>query len=440
LLRVCSIGGALVTSAVASPAAAQPAPRAASTAEPAAVDARQSEHAPSASPLEAGAVAYAPDEQRLMDKHPLDNGKSHVKPGTGFVFQSEDGDFSFAPRLRAQVLYSLQKAESEDMSQSVQLRRARLQFKGNYYGADNKFKVELALSPGDTGMSDGEGPTTSALLDWYFDFEQLRDLSLRVGQYKVPHSRQRVVSSGDLELVDRSIINAEFNLDRDIGIDLRSEDLFGLGLLRYYAGIYGGEGRNTRGFYDLGMMYLARVELLPFGMFDDYQEMDFERLASPRLSLGVGAAHLANARRNQGILGDAPSDGGTTDINSFTWDAVFRYAGLSVTTEWLMRDATRAPGPDGEEEAPRNGIGGMVQVSYLLPWTRIGVAARGALIRPDDGNTSLGEQDEYGGGVSYYFAQHPFKLQADYFRIGEEAEPSEMAYVHQVRVQFQGSY
>lgn len=374
-----------------------------------------------------------------MANHPLDESKSTVKPGTGFYWQSADGDFSFAPRLRAQFLYLLEKEEGADVGQSIQIRRARLQFKGNYFGKANKYKVEFAVSPGDLNQSDGGPPGTSILLDWYLDFTQLRDLTLRVGQYKIPHTRQRVVSSGDLEFVDRSIVNAEFNLDRDLGLDLRSEDFLGLDSLRYYVGVYAGEGRNTRGTYDLGMLYLARLEYLPLGMFDDYAEGDFERSTSPKLSLGLGAAHLRNARANRGVLGNAPSDGGTTDINSFTADGVFRYAGASLTTEWVLRDGTRAPGPDGPAEGPRNGVGGMAQLTYLFPMTRFQVGARYGFIEPMGDDSSLVASKELGGEVSYYFAQHPFKLQGDYFLLGE-ADGGDTSYTHQVRVQLQASY
>lgn len=375
-----------------------------------------------------------------MGNHPLDNDESTVKPGTGFYWQSADGDFSFAPRLRAQFLYELTDAEDADATQSIQIRRARLQFKGNFFGRANKFKVELAVSPGDTNMPDGGPPGTSILLDWYLDFAQLRDLTLRVGQYKIPFSRQRVISSGDLELVDRSIANAEFNLDRDIGVDIRSEDFLGLDALRYYLGVYAGEGRNTRGAYDLGMLYLGRLEWLPLGMFDDYAEADFERLLTPKISVGVAAARLENARADRGILGGPPADGGTTDFDSFSADALFRIAGFSAQTEWFLRDGSRTPGADGEVEAPRDGLGGMLQLSYLLPATRFQVAARAGLIEPRGDDSTLPAGRELGGGLSYYFAQHPFKLQADYFVLGEEVAPQEMAYAHRVRVQLQASY
>jgi phosphate-selective porin OprO and OprP len=386
---------------------------------------------------ESSAGPFAPDEERLMDNHPIDSTKATVKPGTGFEWKSADGDFSFAPRLRAQFLYELEKEEGVDAAQSIQFRRARLQFKGNFYGRSNKYKVEFAVSPGDISQSDGAPPGTSILLDWYWDFTQLRDLTLRVGQYKVPFSRQRVVSSGDLEMVDRSIVNAEFSLDRDIGVDLRSEDLFGLDMLRYYLGVYAGEGRNTRSFYDLGMMYLGRVEFLPLGTFEDYAEADFERLSSPKLSVGVAAAHLTNGRFNRGILGSQPSDGGTTDYNTLSADAVFRFGGLSASTEWMFRNGDRDFGAEGDLEGPRDGYGGMVQLSYLVPTTRFQISGRYGFIEPAGDASVLSGSDEIGGALSYYFAQHPFKIQADFFRIGEDGGE---VHNHRARVQLQASY
>ena len=415
--------------ATAAPAAPQPYPSAPPQTLPAPAP------APAVLEPEPAEGPFAPDEERLMGNHPIDSSKATVKPGTGFEWKSADGDFSFDPRLRAQFLYEFEKEDNVDAAQSIQFRRARLQFKGNFYGKNNKYKVELAFSPGDIGQMDGAPPATSILLDWYWDFTHLRDLAVRVGQYKVPFSRQRVVSSGDLEMVDRSIVNAEFSLDRDIGLDLRSGDLFGLGMLRYYLGVYAGEGRNTRGSYDLGMMYLGRIEVLPFGMFDDYAEADFERLPSPKLSVGVAVARLENGRANRGILGSAPSDGGTTDYDTLSTDAVFRIAGLSATTEWIFRNGDRDFGAEGDPEGPRDGYGGMLQLSYLFPTTRFQVAGRYGFIEPLGDASVLPESDEIGGGVSYYFAQHPFKIQADYFLLG-----SEDVNTHRVRVQLQGSY
>jgi phosphate-selective porin OprO/OprP len=389
---------------------------------------------------------------KLTDDHPVNNEKSRFRPGKGLHVESDDGAFALETRLRAQMLYTIEGEEGERLGQSFELRRARLQFAGHVFGKDNEFKAELALSPSDVGMRDNSLPQTSPLLDFYFQFNQIENLSFRVGQYKVPYSRQRVVSSGDLRMVDRSIVNSEFNLDRDIGFDFRSENFLGLDRFRYYAGLYVGEGRNTNALRDFGMMYLGRIEYLPFGDFKDYSEGDLSVSKTPKLSIGAAYGFIEHAGKNQGILGSAPADGGTANIHNFDADFVFRVMGLSVEGELALRSGKRRPGselsdvndtPDDSSddellvEAPRNGWGLVGQAGYLLPGTGFEVVVRGAMNRATE-RSSMTERNEYGLGVNYYFAGHPLKLQLDLFRLGAKAPGvEEFAWDDRLRVQLQ---
>lgn len=390
-----------------------------------------------------------PGEIELMDAHPVDAEKIRFRPGKGLEIVSKDKLFALTARLRGQILYTIEHdnaAEEDAWQQSLQLRRARMQFTGHVFGKNNKYKVELAFSPRDSSFRNGPG--TTPLLDWYFDFEHLRDLSLRVGQYKVPYSRQRVVSSGDLQTVDRSIAQGEFNLDRDIGLDLRSKNLFGLDLLRYYAGVYMGVGRDSHALDSFDMTYLARLDVLPLGMFEDYSEGDFERSMKPRLSIGAAYAYMAGAPRNRGTQGSVPSDGGTTDLHNITADIVFKLAGLSVTGELHYRTGTRELGdativddqgnevPAAREDA-RNGVGWFLQGGYLLPRLPVDISARYGQIRPVGDDSSLGKRDELGVGAGWYMAEHPMKLQLDYFRLWEDGEIGDG--VDQIRLQLQTS-
>ena len=132
----------------------------------------------------------------------VDASQIKFKPGKGLEIVSTDGDFKMVTRLRAQMRYTFNQ-ESDELSHGFQLRRARLMFKGNVFGKHNRYKFELAVSPKDIGLGSDGTISKSPLLDWYFHFGQHRDLTLRMGQYKVPYSRQRVVSSGNLQMVDR---------------------------------------------------------------------------------------------------------------------------------------------------------------------------------------------------------------------------------------------
>jgi hypothetical protein len=404
--------------------------------------------APVGSAADEASEPVAPPPQPAVADEPTAVAKRRFEPGSGLTFTSTDGRFELTTKLRGQFRWTLDhEGASGSTLQSLQIRRARLQFTGHAFGEHNAFKVELGFSPRDLNL-DVDGSRTTPLLDWYVDFTHLRDLSLRIGQFKVPYSRQRVVSSGDLQLVDRSIANNEFNLDRDIGLDLHSEDFLGLERLRYHVGAYLGEGRDQFELSTFEMMYIGRVEVLPMGMFEDYEEADLERGSKPRLSLGAAYAFLDGAQNNQGVLGSAPTDGGTTDYHNVTADLMFFVAGFSLFGDVYWRTGRRefgeativdalgrvAPAP---REAARNGIGWSAQSGFLVPETPLEIAARYAMVVPLEQATSLPRRDEAGGGLSWYFAGHPLKLQLDYFAGWEDARTTEVD--HAVRLQLQAS-
>lgn len=389
-----------------------------------------------------------PGEAEMMGAHEVESTAIRFVPGKGLELTSADGRFRLQTRVRAQFRWTLADS-GDDWAQRFRIRRARVVFSGNTFHRDVRYKFELAFSPNDVGIRDDFAddandrlPTLSPLLDFYIDFRQLRDLQVRVGQSKVFSNRQRVISSGNLQLVDRSLLNSEFTLDRDIGVDVRSRDFLGLDMLRYYAGVFIARGRDSQGFDDFGMMYLARLEFLPLGMFNDYSESDFER-GGARLSIGAGYGYIDRARGDRGIRGSAPADGGTTDTQHVFVDALFKWQGFSALAEFAWRTGSRNAGDAVDEmgnmvpvAGTRDGIGLNLQAGYLLPNLPVEVAARYGLIRGVGDDTALGDRNELVIGASYYIARHPYKLQLDYTRLwgdsfGEGA--------NQLRVQLQVS-
>jgi len=393
----------------------------------------------------------APTDEHNLGKHPVAPEKSHYKPGTGLVVQSKDGDFSMAPRLRIQFRDELH-IEEEETTNTFGARRARLQFKGHVFGKNNKYKAEFAFSPKDLSYKDGT-PGRTPLLSWYTEHTQLRDLSIRVGQYKLLYSRQRVVSSGNQEFVDRSLAQGEFNLDRDIGFHFFSKDLGGIDKLKYYTGVTIAEGRdsweaeviaNEDGDSSPSWQYLGRVEVLPFGGFKDYSEVDFKRLNKVRMSIGAAYAYTANGDRDRGYLGDTFTDGGTVTYNNVTADVMMKWAGLTAFGEFYYRDGQRSDGAlrsaaatEDDIYLTRNGMGGSGQVGYLIPKVPVGVGARYSAItaRGIANQNSLSDKQEAGGTIGYFIAGHPYKIQADYFHIWTEDSASD-----RVRVQMQVAY
>ena len=380
---------------------------------------------PDARPAEAKPPSFGlpNNEEKRLGAAPADGEAQRFVPGKGLEFKSKDGRFALAMSLRFGFLYSFRHdpASADAVDQhNFEIRRFRTVFSGNLFGAKNKYFLQLAFAPREMDVRDGV-VHASPVYDAYMQFEQLRDLTLRVGQYRVMYTRERNIADVNPLLIDRSLANGEFNVDRDIGLDIRSEDLGGIKKLRYYAGVFLGEGKDQNKFTDSGLMYVGRFDVLPLGLFDDYEASDVWRLQKFRVSFGVAYAFNDRAKKDKGVLGTVPADGGTTSYHNATADLMLKYAGWSLEAGYMWRQGTRHPGSALDEMglpvaavAARNGHGWMAQTAFLIPKTRLEPAFRYSGSR-GQGVTSMPDRDEVGVGLNYYFFGHNLKLQADYF-------------------------
>jgi phosphate-selective porin OprO and OprP len=420
-------------------------------------DPAASEPEPTPEPDEEISPLVPHSQIEFLRGHPVKLDKIEFKPGKGLSFVSESNRFALTMTARVMLLYNLDHDDTPEADPELehlfQVRRARMVFAGHMFNEHNKFKIELSLSPRDVSLR-ASGPAFTIMRDYYLKFDYLRDLTLVVGQYKIPYSQQRVISSGRLQIIDRSITGPEFDLDREIGLDLRSKDFLGLERLRYYAGVYVGSGRDNSAPEPVlrggGLVYLARIEVLPFKQFDDYVEGDFTRTTRPRLSLGAAYAYMDEATYNRGTKGARMSDGGTTNYHNATASMMFKIVGVSLFGEFFWRKGVRDPGDAEIEddmgnlvpapvEPPRNGYGWYTQFGVMIPHLPLEIVGRYSQIRAigDETESSTPNNNELGGGLNWYFAGHPYKLSADYFRHWD-------AVIHrgldQVRVQFQLSF
>lgn len=343
----------------------------------------------------------------------------HAKWGEGVTFKAGDLALTLRGRVQARA-ESIVPTEGSTATRLNQLliRRARLSLNAKY-GSDWVLVVQLAFA-----TLDMEADAPNVLRDAHITWQGLRDLNVRVGQTKVPLGRQRVVSSASLQLVDRSLVVAELNLDRDVGVQARSDDLFGLGgRLAYSFGVFGGDGRNRLG-TNVGLLYVARVQVNPFGKFDDLVEGDLERLERPRLAFGLSAARNVATVRQRSTTGSTFRLGSTT-YDHLAADLLFKWRGLSIMAEALFRDAHREPiVATGGQEWPRSAWGYFVQAGFS-PVASFEVSARWAQLRPLPGtDPALQHQRELGVGVGWFPLKHDLKLQTDFFwlPVGERFE------------------
>lgn len=386
-----------------------------------------------ATPLPAQATAGHVEHGHVEHGHVPHGGIQIVhKAGGGLGFTTADGS-NLTIRSRVMMLAERGQTGSDDATHGVTVRRARVVLQHTTRPWHLVSKLELAISPRDLGMA-SNGPRNSPLLSWSVEWERYRDLHLRVGQFKVGYSRQRVISSGDLQMVDRTFVQTEFNLDRDIGVEFYTHDLGGLDRLRYVLGLYNGEGRDLTSPSASPPLALGRLEWLPLGLFDDYKEADLKRTPTPKLSIGVAAAWMPGAARDRGVLGNVPKDGGTTDFAMMTADVHGKWRGLSLSMEAYRRDGTRHPGTDAGLVAARNGWGAAATLGWMLPLAGdFEACARLGVIRGTAGS-ALPDLREAGGGLSWYFTGHGDKLQADVVHV-DRAGTGEL----RVRLQLQAS-
>jgi hypothetical protein len=309
------------------------------------------------------------------------------------------------------------------------VRRARVSLAGHVFGKHYRYKLHVAVAPRDIQLGPN-GARYSPIFDAVVELAHLRDFTLSVGQFLVPWDRQRLISSGSFELVERPIAIGEFNVDRDVGVQVGSNDVGGLGYFRYWLGAFNGEGRDPAELQNGGLLYVARLEALPTGDAAsrwDYAEGDLGHAPLPEISLGAGYAYHDSARNDRGVLGSRPSDGGTSSLHLLTFDAVVHWSGVSLMAEidyrWATRHFGSATEPDAEgDEVPaplapgRGGHGWFVQAGYVLGGPLpLGFAARYGRVRGSSGS-SLGDADEIGVGPSWYASGHDVKLQLEYAR------------------------
>lgn len=345
-----------------------------------------------------------------------------IKPtkfGNGIVnFTGEDESWSIKMGARMQLLsansWLVDNGDFSDARSAAVVRRYRLKFDGYVYSPKVKYKLELGLSNHDlSGFSEATKYSPRLVLDAVVMWNFAGNFTVWFGQTKLPGNIERVISSANLQLVDRSRLNGEFTLDREFGVQLRHHHKIGNKfVVRERLAISAGEGRNVTIDNEGGHHYMGRVELLPFGLFEskgDYKGGDLKREKTPKLMLSSTYSYNVDARKNRGSQGvyfediDPAYDGVSTDVQTFFIDAMFKYKGFSFMGEYAKRDADEIV-----DNLVRVGNGLNLMSGYLFKnnWE---LAGRYTHIDLTDRDI----RDEYTIGVSRYVVGHKLKIQSD---------------------------
>lgn len=128
------------------------------------------------------------------------------------------------------------------------IRRARMKVGGHAYAPWLKYYLEYELF-------------ASKLLDFRLMIEKVPWLKIKFGQWKAHYNRERVVSSGKQQTVERSILTRPFTIDRQQGVSIYG-NLAGEGCanFNYWLSLFTGTGRGSSRNDDMYPMLMSRIQ------------------------------------------------------------------------------------------------------------------------------------------------------------------------------------
>ncbi|MGV8812813.1 MAG: porin [Gelidibacter sp.] len=330
----------------------------------------------------------------------------------------------FQLQFQGMAQWEEQNSSFSDVESNFLIRRARLKLDGFAYSPKLTYKIALGLSNRD--MSGASVYTSNApryILDAVMKWNFYDNFELWFGQTKLPGNREHVISSTNLQFVDRSLLDSNFTIDRDLGIQLRHHFKFSEKFIVKEAfALSQGEGRNVTTGNLGGFQYTSQLEVLPFGEFTkkgDYVGGDVYRESTPKLALAISYDFNNDAvktRSNQGAYMVTDTGLHKSNISTLVVDAMFKYQGLSFMSEYAHRTASDpfAKNSDGSLTGDEVNIGkGLnLQAGYLFVnnWE---VSARFTNIAFDQVITGRDLENQYTLGVSRYILGHKLKVQTD---------------------------
>ena len=339
--------------------------------------------------------------------------------GKGIGITSPDSLYQFNIRFRMQNRVTYIENEGENGAYDGQIRRLRLRFDGYIGNPKFLYVIQLSFASGDVGEIK-EGENVNIIRDAVIFYRPNKNWNISFGQTKLPGNRQRVNSSGGLQLTDRTINNAKFTIDRDFGFQVHNinefKDKFSY---NFKSAISTGEGRNVTGDSDDGVALTGKIELFPFGSFlrdGTSFEGDIVREKKPKLMLSGAFQQNNQAKRTQGQLGNDLFEQRT--MKSVLLDGMFKYRGWAAMVSYMSRATTKNAVTFNPEDLTESnfvyvGDGFDYQLSYITPKNYEFIGRYSTQKVGDDIKIVAPNSKQYSIGVTKYIWEHTFKLQTE---------------------------
>jgi len=331
-----------------------------------------------------------------------------VKYKNGLLIKTPDDNYSLKLNFRLQPYFIFTDLENDNDS-TLKFRRARVLASGNVIHPWIKYETQLTL--------EGE---KAALRDVAIEAVHSKQIKFKIGQYKVPFDREFLVSGFGLQLVERSIVNSEFSLQRDIGLQIAGESLWDA--VEYRLGIFNGSGANKDNI-DNDYMVTGRLVWTPVGGSYQYWQAAMNTPEKLHLAIGFGFAYMPDLEVGEreilaGKLGKSTTLSARSDVIQYTTDVALEYLNFSLEGGYHYRQIKpKELTTYGDQGA--NGL--YIQGGVFIVPKKIEIAARYAVVEPDNpSKINNNKQSEITGGGSYYLSGHQIKFQTNYSLINKE--------------------
>ena len=324
----------------------------------------------------------------------------------GFYLRSADDRFSleFKGLVQARYMYSTtgepgtlnqtgsgQPQKLPNSQYGFDMPHTRLVFKGHVFEPGIRYYIRSQFSPQLEFRAGSVNPTSTTagslnLLDAYMAFDLDNDWTVKAGQFKLPFSRERLVSVQNLVSATRSTVDELLSVGRSQGIQIstRGSDLYWAAAIsnggsdNLLAGVSGNSGAFPVGTEPMNNPYwnsentfsiTSRIEYKLAGAWSEFSEMTSPMGESEGILLGLAGHYQTSAYSPaEDVRGT-----GNNQWLSLTADATWNFGGASLfaaayytntETKW----SNPRPTPPGGIRGTTNMLGVILQGSmYLAP-------------------------------------------------------------------------
>jgi phosphate-selective porin OprO/OprP len=358
----------------------------------------------------------------------IDASNMSVRYGSkGIELQTKDNKFLFQLQSRFQFRFAT-PGDADPVTYDDYLKgnhtqfkinRARLKVGGHAFEPWLKYYWEYELSQ-------------SNLLDFRIMIERYKWLNFKAGQWKVEFTRERFISSGEQEMMDRSLINRDFTLDRQQGVELYGEVGKGIADFSYWAAALTGTGRGNSTNDDGNLMYFGRLQWNFLGEPVEFEGGDLEHHKKPVAIFAISGVTNRSPYTRFSQAGGGSLDGYNADtagryrVNQWNLESALMYKGFSWQAEWHHKYIFDKLHNDNETTLE----GYYAQAGYFFHGLiesfprQLEIAAREAVYRPDI-TIRDNLQRETSVACNWFFKGHKNKLTAElnYLSLQDSAVP-----------------